>query len=294
MPIEKVLFPTDFNELSYQSLESLFVLRNAGLKEVVLCNVILREDVGFVPYGGYLKEEDERLRGEARIRFEDWQSSLTSKGIKSKIEIHVGDPVHEILITAEKEKADLIFIGKRRSLGKDKSFIGPHAQKIITRSKFPVLVSSHAVQFKWDEAELTRENDLMFEMPMVVVDWSDLSKRVVDFVSSFKGVTKKVLLFHNVDKKDPESGKQCFMDTKVCEDKLAVYCDLLNAAGINAEPHIGAGSLFNEVLRVSREREASMIIMGNTSGHRFFEKMLHRSTSYEIARLSELPIMLIP
>ena len=61
MKIEKILFPTKFREFA-SPLESLLVLKEVGIKEVVLYYVIPREDVGFVPYGGYLKEEEERLR----------------------------------------------------------------------------------------------------------------------------------------------------------------------------------------------------------------------------------------
>jgi len=294
MTIEKILFPTKFKELSYETLESLLVLEKAGLKEVVLCHVISRDDVGFVPFGGYLKEEEEKLRAEAKIRLEDWQQSLNEKGISSKIEIYVGEPVHGILVKAESEKVDLVIIGKKKSFESEKSFLGPHGHHLITRSKIPVLAISHITQFEWQEAELTRTNDLPFEMPLIVVDWSDVSQRVVDFVSSLNGAVKKVLVFHNIDTSSPRDVSDMEAIEKECDEKLKVYCDKLETAGIDAEPHTGAGEIFDEIFRVSREREASMIIMGNTSGHRFLEKMLHRSISYEVARVSELPTLLVP
>ena len=105
MKIERLLFPTKFGELDLNSLESLFMLKDAGLKEVILYYVIPREEVGFVPYGGYLKEEEERIREEVRIRFEDWQKSLSAKEINSRIIIEVGEPVPNILNIAEKRRS---------------------------------------------------------------------------------------------------------------------------------------------------------------------------------------------
>ncbi len=294
MSIEKILFPTKFKELSYESLESLLVLEKADMKEVVLCHVISRDDVGFVPFGGYLKEEEEKLRAEAKIRLEDWQQSLNEKSISSKIEISVGEPVHGILVKAEEEKVDLVVVGKKKSFENERSFLGPYGRELMTRSKIPVLAISHIAQFKWQEAELTQTNDLPFEMPLIVVDWNEVSQRVVDFVSSLNGAVKKVLVFHNIDTSSPKEVSAMEDIEKECDEKLKVYCEKLEAAGIEAEPHTGAGEIFDEILRVSREREASMIIMGNTSGHRFLEKMLHRSISYEIARVSELPTLLVP
>jgi nucleotide-binding universal stress UspA family protein len=294
VPVEKILFPTKFIELSYESLESMAALKDGGLKEVVLCHVILREDVGFVPYGGYLKDEELRLREEAKVRLEDWQRSLTEKGISSKIEIHVGEPVHEILVTAEKEGVDLIIIGKKKDFGKGKTFLGKHAHEIIIRSKIPVLASSHIIQFNLDGADLTRVNDRIFELPLVVVDWSDVSKRVVDYVLSLKGVVRKTMFFHNIIVEG--SGGTSSMEAlkKECEENMQSYCDYLKKEGMDAEAHIGAGGMLDEILRVSRERKASMIIMGNTSKQRFLDKILHRSISYETTRSSELPTLLVP
>ena len=68
MSIEKILFPTKFRELAFDALDSLILLKEAGLKEIIFLHVILREDVGFVPFGGYLKKEEKKMKAEARIR----------------------------------------------------------------------------------------------------------------------------------------------------------------------------------------------------------------------------------
>ena len=71
MPIEKILFPTKFRELAFDALETLFKLKEAGLKEIVLLHVILREDVGFVPFGGYLKEEEKRFKNHKKLYYDN-------------------------------------------------------------------------------------------------------------------------------------------------------------------------------------------------------------------------------
>src|SRR4030065_1280637 len=116
MKMERLLFPTKFSELDLNSLESLSTLRDARLREVILYYVIPREEVGFVPYGGYLKQEEERIGEEVRIRFEDWQKSLSAKGINSRIIIEVGEPVPNILKIAEKEKVNFIEVGKKKKV----------------------------------------------------------------------------------------------------------------------------------------------------------------------------------
>lgn len=295
MAIKKILFPTKFRELSFDALESLFVLKEAGLTEVVFLNVIPREDVGFVPFGGYLKKEEEKLMEESRIRFDNWIMSMQEAGIGSKVIIKVGEPVHEILRVAEKEKVDMIVVGRKKRIDIEETFIGSYTHNIITRCKLPVLASKYMVEFKWDDAVLTKVNDKLFESPLVIVRWSELSQRVINFVEGLSGVIKKVNVFHNIDIKSLKGD-----DEKVSRIKnetmagLKEYCEKLRNAGIEADPHVGAGTLLDEILRVSRAHKSSMIIIGNTAEKRILDRMLHRSISYQVVKASELPTVLVP
>ena len=296
MTIEKILFPSRFRELSYESLETLFPLKNAGLKEVLFCHVISREDVGFVPFGGYLKEEENKLREEAKIRFADWQKSLSKRGINSRVTVSVGETVHEVLKTAKEEDIDLLIIGRKKRVEDTRSFIGSYAHKIITRCKFPILISKYMVQFNDQDATFTKTNKAPFEMPLFAVDWSERSGRALDLIVSLKGVVRKVFLFFNIDEKT--LGKSSEEEVRTLRGdiskKLQDYCDQLKAAGIEAEPHIGAGGVLDEMIRISRERKASMIIIGNTSEDRFLSNILDRSLSYQVTKMSELPTLLVP
>ena len=61
MKINKVLFHTRFRDLALNALDAVLELKKVGLKEIVLTSIIPRDEVAFVPYGGYLKDEEERL-----------------------------------------------------------------------------------------------------------------------------------------------------------------------------------------------------------------------------------------
>lgn len=296
MAIERILFPTKFRELAYESLETLFPLKNAGLKEVVFCHVISRDEVGFVPFGGYLREEANRLREEAKIRFEDWQKSLSERGIGSKVIVNVGETVHEILKTAEAEKVDLLIIGRKKRVDATQSFIGSYAHKIITRCKIPTLVSKYMVQFNWDDATLTKVNKEPFETPMLAADWWEKTLHALDLIISLKGVVRKVSLFYNIDEKTLGSTPEAEISSmkKDISERLENYCERLRSAGLEAGSHIGAGGMLDEMIRVSRERQASMIVLGNTCKDRLLSNILDRSLSYQVTKLSELPTLLVP
>lgn len=295
MKIEKILFPTKFRELSFNSLESLFVLKDAGLKEVVLCYIIPRDEVGFVPFGGYLKDEEERLRAEARVRFEDWQKAIAERGIASKIIIEVGDPVPKILRIAEEEKVDLIIVGKKKGTFFESSFVGTNTLKVITRSKVPTLASKYMVEFERDGEHMTCVNREKFIRPLLPTDWSESSERALKLLISLNGIVQKACVCHVIDSKELKAvGKEAFGRIEdENKRKLEHYCDMLQQSGIAAEFHIGAGDVTEEIVRISRQVEASIIIMGTTGKDRLHEIFLG-SSSHKIAQISELPTLLVP
>jgi nucleotide-binding universal stress UspA family protein len=295
MKIEKILFPTKFREFAFEALESLLVLKDVGLREVVLHYVIPREEVGFVPYGGYLKDEEERLREETRIRFEEWQQTLSAQGIGSKIVIEVGDPVPNILALAEKEKVDLLVVGKKKKTGPELSFVGSHTLQLITRSTVPTLVSKHVVEYESSGEMVTCLNDKIFQRPLFATDWSEPSSRALELLSSLKNVVDTVYVCHvigvKISKDLDKSGLHRL--EKESRERLARYCEKLTAAGIPAEPHLGAGEASLEVIRIARETHATMIMMGTTGKDRIHEFFLG-SNSHRVAQMSELPTLLVP
>jgi nucleotide-binding universal stress UspA family protein len=293
MAIQKILFPTRFRELAYNSLESLFVLKNAGLKEIVLCHVISRDEVGFVPYGGYLKEEEEKLREQARIRFEDWQKSLSGQGINSKIKIVVGAPVDQILHIADEEKVDLIVVGRKKRTEIGELFAGSNTLRVITHSKVPTLVNKYLVQYELEGEILTRINDHIFEMPMLIADETEQSQRALELLISLKGTIRRAMVFHNIDIEITHEKEELHEIKKKYISKLEDYCTKLKKIGIEAEPHLGAGDMLHEILRISREQGATMIIIGTTDTDHLPE-FLHKDAPHQIVRESELPTLVVP
>ncbi len=257
MKIEKILFTTKVGQLDFHDLESLFPLKRAGLREVILYYVIPREEVGFVPYGGYLKEEEERIREEARIRFEDWRRSLSSAGLSGRIAIEVGDPVPNILSLAERERVDLIVVGKKKMTGRERLFSGSHTLSLIIRSRVPTLVNKHLVEFDSNGETVTRINDRIFTRPLLATDWSGPSEKAIRLLLSLSGIVEQSYVCHVIGvriSKGREVSELLRMERE-SRDRLDQYCARLNSAGIPATPRLGAGRSPLEIIRISRETE---------------------------------------
>ena len=76
MKFDTLLFHTRFREGALDGLKAVLALGPAGLRRVVLVYIVPREEVAFVPYGGYRKDEEQRQREEAQRRFEEWRPTV--------------------------------------------------------------------------------------------------------------------------------------------------------------------------------------------------------------------------
>jgi len=262
---------------------------------VVLTHVIPREDVAFVPYGGYLKEEAERIEETARIRFEEWQKTITENGVASKIRIEVGGINAAIMDIADEEKVDLIVTGRKKRTLLEKIYVGSHILDLLRRSTVPILMAKYMVHYEADDEELTRINDHIFVRPLLATDWSEPSQRARDVLSAFKGVAEKVLITHVIGAKISKGlDQEALTALRVeSEKRLNAYCRQIETDGLAAESHLAVGRTVAEILKMSREHKATMIVMGRT-GKDWLEEYWLGGVSHRIAELSEVPVLIIP
>ena len=236
MIFKKVLFHTHFRELALNSLKTIMELKKVGLESIILTHIIPRDEVSFVPYGGYLKETVVQLKAEARMRFEDWQNILIEHGIKSRIRIQVGAPNAEILSIAEEEGVDLIVIGRKKRTLMEKVYVGSHIMDILRRSTVPVLMSKYMVQFEWENEQLTRTNEHIFDRPMLATDWSQPSENAMQSMSALKGLAETILVMHVIGAKlsyGMDRDKRSRIEKK-SKSRLKAYSRTIKQFGMNA------------------------------------------------------------
>ncbi len=295
MKFSKILLHTRFREMAYNSLEAVLELKKAGLEEIVLTHIIPTDEVGFVPYGGFMKEEAERHREKARAQFVDWQPAIEAAGVRSKIRVEVGAVVPKILSIAEEEDVQLIVAGRKKRTLLEVVYVGSHILDLLRRSPLPVLMGKYMVQFEVDGEKMTRTNDHIFQRPMLATDWSAPSEKALDALLALKGVAEKALVTHvlcdKITKGLDADGLKAL--EKESRRRLDAYRRKLEDGGLPAESHLSFGHAAREIINMAREYSASMIVMGRT-GKDWFEEYWLGGVSHKVAESSELPVMLIP
>lgn len=153
MPLfRKVLYPTDFSDLSEVAKDYVKKLKEAGTKEVVVLHVIhplefslpqfddpFALDVATI-YARIPEVEKAILENHDRM-LKEIEEELRSYGFDVKRIMTVGDPKEEIVRVAEEEKVNVIVIGYHgKGLIERILEMGSTAKAVIKKAKCPVLV----------------------------------------------------------------------------------------------------------------------------------------------------------
>jgi len=281
MEIKKMLFVTDFEELWFDALRSLMVLREAGLDHVVLMHVIDRS------IGYYTTDEKKRLAAMAEVRFVDWAQSLYEEGMECGSYIVVGDTVSKVLETEKEEEADLIVISRQKRTKLQKLYVDSKTIELIRKATTPVLVHKYKL-------ESGKVNDRLFERPLLATDFSAPANRALEFLVGIKNVIKKLqIIYVETEKTMDGLGKRGLQKVeRENRRKLDELCEALEGEGIEAEYHLYIGD-FTQIENAARERNATLIATG-TTGKSSWQARWLGSVSQQVAEVSELPTLLVP
>lgn len=287
MDIQKLLFVTKFNDLSFNALQSLLSLRKAGLTHVVFVNVIEREKVAMHRGLGYQKDEEIRLRETANIRFIDWAEHLFEQGMEVGVYIVVGNLVSQIVEATQKENPDLVVIGQSHKRLLDQLYSGSDVTELIRRTSVPVLVYKPPT----DKIDLL---DKPFARPLLATDWSAAGDQAEKLLQPLKDVVQQINVIHVANEKELKgSAMEIQKLRKQSRTKLDKIADRFEAGGISARAHVYIGDPLEEIERAVKDCQASMIVLGSSSKSAWKERWLG-SLPKAIAETSDYPTLIVP
>ena len=139
---KKILYPTDFSDVSKRAMDFVKQLKDAGSEEVIILHVIDKSSLNALAMytsKDFLKIEkgwEEKAEEDMRLL----EKELKEKGFKVKARIEEAIPFREILRVEEEEDVSLIVIGSHGLSNIQEMFLGSVSEKVIRGAKKPVLV----------------------------------------------------------------------------------------------------------------------------------------------------------
>jgi nucleotide-binding universal stress UspA family protein len=133
----KILYPIVSYENASAASAHIKTFKQAGTQEVVALGII---ELGGCAWTGRNLEECRADRFEReRAAIETIVKEMEKEGLKGKLLIEAGTPVHTILKVADDEKVSLIVIGPGRENIKG-LLLGKTTEDVVRHAKVPVLV----------------------------------------------------------------------------------------------------------------------------------------------------------
>ena len=283
----KVLIATDSSPASLAVVgcaKSLYLL---GARECVLAQCFLiREHVAF----------PDQIKAHIEATLGRQKRILETQGLRTIVVAEPGCPAKEIPRIAAEKKCSVIVIGSHgHNLGYE-MFLGGTAAELLHQATHPILM----IRLKIDEdtgqaVVVGRARDFRRHV-LYATDFSGHAKRAFDYVSTVVECgARRVTLLHVQDKARLSTHLKDSVEefNKIDRERLEVLRGRLKAIGkARIDVEIVYGSPIEEILKRAKTGKASLIIMGS-HGRGFVSELFLGSVSHNVARHSEVPVLLI-
>jgi len=144
----------------------------------------------------------------------------------------------------------------------------------------------------------------MFEKILYPTDFSDASKKALDYIKQLKGAgTKEVVVFHVIDEREIEHMSHLAelnvsieelekrREEYAKEEMKAIEAELKNS-GFKVKTRIDKGIPFRDILKVEEEENVSVVVLGS-HGKSCIAEMLLGSVSEKVIRKSNKPVLVV-
>ena len=139
---EKILYPTDFSEVSKKAFDVVKQLKDSGAKEVIVLHVI--DSRFFDAMAWYATKNIANIEVDlvdvVKKEIDSVEEDLQRAGFEVRVRIEKGVPASEILRAAKEENVSVIVIGSHGMSNIQEMIMGSVSEKVIRRSEDLVLV----------------------------------------------------------------------------------------------------------------------------------------------------------
>ena len=195
-----------------------------------------------------------------------------------------GSVVTEILRVAAEMPADLIIMGTHGTSGFKRLVLGSVTEKVLRSSLCPVVTVPPGVNHHAAEP-------VAFRTVLCAVDFSDSSTRALEYaVSLARKAGGRLILLHVLEwfaeeREEPIAGSDETAIPTSEQDARAQLEALLTSDARACDPEliVGYGAAHAEVLRVVRERQADLAVVG-VQGRNVLDRTLFGSTTHRVVR----------
>ena len=270
----KVLLATDLTPQSDNLTECLFSLCPDTETEVVLAHVF-DDDDDADPDGSNYKKVNSRLEG--------YKNDLEQAGYEEvTVVTPVGDePFEAICDAGEEHEADLLMVASHGKGFLKSTIMGSTTFDLARATTLPLFISK----------EDNKDASKLLDTILIPTDFSQKSLDCLNVVRGLREYIGNVIFIHVIERyRSKEEYKEKYGNARLFLQELV---DELKIFGIKADYRIGRGAASKEIVHVSRQEHASLIIIAKT-GAGLVKGLVMGSTAQNVVLNSTCGILLLP
>lgn len=270
----KVLLATDLTPQADNLTECLFSLCPDTETEVVLAHVF-DDDDDADPDGSNYKKVNSRLEG--------YKNDLEQAGYEDvTVVTPVGDePFEAICDAGEEHEADLLMVASHGKGFLKSTIMGSTTFDLARATSLPLFISK----------EDGKNASKLLDTILIPTDFSKKSLAALNVVRGLREFVGRVIFVHVIERsRSKEDYKEKYGNARLFLQELV---DELKIFGIDADYRIGRGAASKEIVHLSRQEHAQLIIISKT-GAGLVKGLVMGSTAQNVILNATCGILLLP
>ncbi len=291
LPIQRILCPLDFSEISSLSLEYAQSFAKHYSAELLALHALEPMEVAY-PDDEFVEawsEARSRRTAEAKARLQALVEAHPSRAPSLEMMVREGRPSDAILAEAERHAADLIVMGTHGRRGMDRWLLGSVTEKVLRKARCPVLVVRKPAH-PFISAQ-PAEDPVRLERLLVCSDFSEPSLRALEHAISLAMEFDAELRILHVVEEIPGS-KEVQEFTEEIQNKLTEPIPAETREWLRLKAIVRIGRPYQEIIQLALESETDLIIMG-VQGRNALDLAVFGSTTHRVIQLGPCPVLAV-
>lgn len=285
---EKIVVPVEISDRSAVLIQNLEGMKDFGAKEFLLIKIVGTRESEAIALSYSIGNMEEGLQEQKEV--------LEAQGYRVETRIVTGIAKNELSKIAENEGYDLVMIGAETQSRFSEFFLGGLAHEILPYANRPVLIAR--LQRAEDEEEAIRCISChTSHHVLLATDFSDSAKEAFEIVKKMvKSGVKRVTLAHVQDKSQIDKYLKDRLDEFNKTDAARLETlkqELTQTADVEVDIDIVYGKPGPEIVRLAKEKNAKMIVMG-IQGKGHAKEAFVGSVSNYVARQADASVLVTP
>ncbi|RJQ39026.1 MAG: universal stress protein [Nitrospiraceae bacterium] len=285
--LERLILPTDGSEFSEGAVREAISLAKTCSSKLFAVSVIETNP----EYETIAPQLVEKAEKEARNNLESIKARAEKEGVQCEIIAHQGEePYRYIVEEAEKNKADMIIMGRRGRRGLKRLMMGSETARTIGHAPCNVLVVPRAAKLEFKNILVATDGSRYSNA--AAAEALGIAKRCGSGLIVISVVPSESSSPFDIVHSEMQKGLIADEELKAAEDNIRKVKDPAEKEGIKTIGLVYSGRPYEAIIEAAKEKKADLIVVGS-HGRTALARLLMGSVTERVIGTAECAVLVV-